>query len=129
MIINVLENDVIHLSIAKKDFSYRIPVKKLDDVIDWRIGGKETNGIVIKNVSAWALQLFTKKVTDDLHINEFKQIVEEYCPDQTINWEETLWAIKIQNEFNGRIALNKVNKGSVTEDEIISILRKKYNVG
>lgn len=128
MIVNVIKDDIIHLSIDKKDFSYRIPLKKIGNTIDWKIGGKEVKAIVMKSVSTWALQLFTKTVLDDKYIKQFQSLVEEHCPNHTINWEETFKAVIIQNEYNGRTKLNKTAKDPMTEDQIISILREKYNL-
>ncbi len=51
MIKHSLKNDIVHISIDKMNFSYRIPVNKIGSTIDWRIGKKGTKGIVIKNVS------------------------------------------------------------------------------
>jgi hypothetical protein len=51
MIKHSIKDNVISLSIAKMDFSYRIPTTKIENTIDWKIGEKGTDGIVIKNVS------------------------------------------------------------------------------
>ena len=124
MIKHSLKDNLINVSIDKKDFSYRIPVKKIGNAIDWRIGEKGTKGIVIKNVSTWTLQLFTKKTTEDKYIKQFKSIVQEYSANNTINWEDTLLAVTIQNEYNWlNTAENKMG-----EDEIISTLKKKYKL-
>ncbi len=128
MIKHALKDDLIHLSINKIDFSYRIPVKKIGNTIDWKIGKKDTKGIVIKNVSAWTLNLFTNKTTEDKYIKQFKSIVEEYASDHTINWEETLLAVSIQNQYNWLITSNNTAEKKISEDEIISILKKKYKL-
>jgi hypothetical protein len=124
MIKHLFKNNLIYLSIDKIDFSYRIPIKKIENTIDWRIGKKGTKGIVIKNVSKWTLQLFTKKTTENKYIKQFKGIVQEHCPNSTINWEDTLLAVNIQNEYNW---LNTADK-KINEDEIISTLKKKYKL-
>ena len=110
------------------DFSYRIPIKKIGNTIDWRIGEKGTKGIVIKNVSTWTLHLFTKKTTEYKYIKQFRSIVQEHCSNSTINWEDTLLAVNIQNEYNWLITTNNTAKKKINEDEIISILKKKYKL-
>ena len=119
-------DDLIYISIDNVDFSYRIPVKKTGKTIDWRIGAKGTPGIVIKGVSTWTLQLFTKNITDNKYVNQFKSIVEEHSPNNTIDWGETVLAVIIQNEYNGLISANTVvvKKNS----EIIAILKKKHKI-
>jgi hypothetical protein len=128
MIKHSLKDNLIYISIAKMDFSYRIPIEKIGNTIDWRIGEKGTEGIVIKNVSTWTLQLFTKKTTEHKYIKQFKSIVQEHCPNSTINWEETLLAVNIQNEYNWLITTNNTAKKKISEDEIISNLKKKYKL-
>ena len=49
MIKHTIKDNLIYISISKKDFSYRIPIKKIGNVIDWRIGENGTKSIVIKN--------------------------------------------------------------------------------
>ncbi len=122
MIKHSLKDDLIHVSIDNIDFSYRIPVKKLGNTIDWKMGEKGTNGILIKNVSKWSLQFFTKKALEEKYVIEFKNIVQEYAPTNTINWEETFTAIKIQNEYNS-LAENKLS-----DAEIITTLKTKYKL-
>jgi hypothetical protein len=128
MIKHALKDDLISLSINKTDFSYRIPIKKIANTSDWKIGAKETKGIIMKNVSTWMLQLFTKKMTADKHIKQFKSIVQEYVPTNTINWEDTLMAVNIQNEYNWLITTNATAEEKNSEDEIIAILKKKYKL-
>lgn len=128
MIKHSLKDNLISISINKTDFSYRIPIKKIGNTIDWKIGGKGTKGIVIKNVSTWTLQLFTKKTTEDKHIKQFKNIVQEHCPSNTINWEDTLLAVNIQNEYNWLITTNNIAEKKISEDDIISNLKKKYKL-
>lgn len=123
MIKQTIKDELIFLSIEKVDFSYRIPVKKIGNTTDWKIGVKESPGIVIKGVSIWALQLFTKNVTDDAYIQQFKDITQEQSPDNTIDWEKTLTALQIQNEYNSLRSEKKMN-----EDEIISELTTKYTL-
>ncbi|MFT5823997.1 MAG: hypothetical protein ACI8ZM_005263 [Crocinitomix sp.] len=128
MIKHSLKENLIYISIGKIDFSYRIPVKKIGNTIDWKIGEKETKGIVVKNVSAWTLQLFTKKTTEEKYIKQFKSIVQEHCSDNTIDWEATLLAANIQNEYNWLVRTNSTAEEKITEDEIISNLKKKYKL-
>jgi len=128
MIKHSLKDDLIHISIDNIDFSYRIPIKKIGNTIDWKLGAKESSGIVVKNVSSWTVQLFTKKITDHKFIMQFKSIVEEYGVGNSINWDETLQAINIQNKYNWMIETNKTAEKKNTEDDIISILKKKFKL-
>jgi hypothetical protein len=121
-------DDLIYISIDNVDFSYRIPVKKIGKTIDWRIGAKGTPGIVIKGVSTWTLQLFTKNITDNKYVNQFKSIVEEHSPNNTIDWDETVLAVIIQNEYNGLFTTNTTAEKKISEDEIIAILKKKHKI-
>lgn len=121
MIKHTVKDELILVSIDKVDFSYRIPLAKIGNFTDWKIGEKGTNGIVIPKVSIWTLQLFTKKITDDAFILQFKDIVQEYSPKNTIDWDETLLAIRIQNDYNALRAENKLS-----EEEIISELEKQH---
>ena len=128
MIKKSLKDNIIYLSIENLDFSYRIPRKKIGNTIDWRIGEKGTKGIIINNTSAWTLHLFTKETTEEKYLKQFKNIVEEYSSNNSINWEETLLAVRIQNEYNGLIKTNSTADKKMNEDEIISILKKKYHL-
>jgi len=128
MIKHSLKDDLVYISIDKIDFSYRIPVKKIGNTIDWRVGQKGTKGIVIKNVSAWTLQLFTKDTTDYKYIKQFVSIVKEYCADNTINWDDTFLAVNIQNKYNWLTTTNKTAEKKISEKEIISMLKKKYDL-
>tara|TARA_B110000285_G_scaffold188681_1_gene214951 strand:+ start:1529 stop:1918 length:390 start_codon:yes stop_codon:yes gene_type:complete len=128
MIKHSLKDNLISISIDKIDFSYRIPVKKIGNAIDWKIGEKGTTGIVIKGVSTWTLQLFTKKTTEDKYIKQFKSLVEEHAPKSTINWDDTFLAVKIQNEYNWLNTTNNTAKTKISEEEIISTLKKKYKL-
>ena len=128
MIKHKVTDGLLNISIAKADFSYRIPVKKLENTIDWKIGKKGTEGIVMKSVSTWSLQLFTKKTTEDKYVKQFKSIVQELCPKSSINWEDTLLAVNIQNQYNWMIATNNTTEEKMTEDEIISILKEKFKL-
>jgi len=127
MIKHSVKNDLIHLSIDNLDFSYRIPLIKLGKAIDWKIGEKGTKGIVIQNVSAWTLQLFTKKITEDKYIKQFKEIVQEHSEKNTVNWEDTFMAVNIQNEYNWLTTKDKSDQ-KISEDEIVSTLKKKYKL-
>ncbi|MFT5859665.1 MAG: hypothetical protein ACI865_001769 [Flavobacteriaceae bacterium] len=128
MIKHSLKDDLLAISIDKIDFSYRIPIKKLGNTSDWKIGVDGTPSIVIKNVSTWMLQLFTKKTTDDKYIKQFMSIVQEHAPENTINWEDTLMAVNAQNEYNWLSATNKTADKKVSEEEILSSLEKKYKI-
>ena len=129
MINHSLKDNLVHISIANIDFSYRIPAQKLGKIVSWKIGEKETEGIVMKNVSKWTLQLFTKKVTDEKYVELFKSIVQEYAPDNSIDWKETLLAVTIQNEYNLAIVANKAAQEKKSDGEILSFLEKKYGLG
>tara|TARA_Y100000385_G_scaffold16986_1_gene17098 strand:- start:95 stop:484 length:390 start_codon:yes stop_codon:yes gene_type:complete len=128
MIKHTIKDNLIYISISKKDFSYRIPIKKIGNVIDWRIGKNGTKGIVIKNVSTWTLRLFTKKITEEKYIQQFKNLVQEHASNNNINWEDTLLAVNIQNEFNWLITNNNLFKKKGEENDIISNLIKKYKL-
>lgn len=128
MIKHSLKDNLIYLSINNLDFSYRIPLKKMGNTIDWRIGKKGTEGIVMKNVSTWALQLFTKNVTEIKYVKQFQSIVQEHCPNNTINWEDTLLAVNIQNKYNWLATTNKIAKKKIDENGLISDLKKKYKL-
>lgn len=128
MIKHALKDKLIHLSIDNVDFSYRIPVKKIGNTVDWRIGEKGTEGIVMKDVSTWALQLYTKNVSYDKYLAQFKEIVQEYAENNKINWEVTMTAIAIQNEYNTLIKANVTAEEKMSEVEIISNLKKKYKL-
>jgi hypothetical protein len=127
MIKQSLKDGLLYVSIDKMDFSYRIPIKKIGNTIDWRIGEKGTKGLIIQNVSTWTLQLFTKKAIEEKYIEQFKGIVQKHSPDNSINWEATLLAVKIQSEYNLLATANTAEK-KISEDEIISILKKKYKL-
>jgi len=124
MIKHSLKENLISVSIAKTDFSYRIPLQKIGNTTDWKIGEKGSEGIVMKEVSTWMLQLFTKKVTEDKYIKQFKTIVEEYAPKSSINWEETLKAVNIQNDYNWLTT----EKKKLSEKEVIAKLKKKHKL-
>lgn len=129
MINHSLKDNLLSLSIDNMDFSYRIPVEKIGKTISWKIGEKGTEGLMMKNVSKWTLQLFTKNMTDDKYVQQFKDIVQEYAPKNSIDWKETLLAVTIQNEYNSRIAVNSKATKKLEDSEILSILEKKYNLG
>ncbi|MFK8046241.1 MAG: hypothetical protein AB8B72_12160 [Crocinitomicaceae bacterium] len=129
MIKQTLKDNLLSVSIAKKDFSYRIPVEKLGTTIDWKIGEKDSEGIIVKNVSVWTLQLFTKTVTEDQYIKQFKDIVKAHSPNNTINWKDTIIAVRIQNKYNWlKSSVSNDNKIR-TEREIIMDLKGQYNIG
>ena len=128
MIKHSLKDNVISISIDNRDFSYRIPIKKIANAIDWRIGEKGTKGLIIQNVSTWTLQLFTKKTIDDKYIKQFMAIVQEYSPDSNINWGDTYLAVNIQNQYNYLTTDNHSAEKKNSEDEVISILKKRYQL-
>lgn len=124
MIKNTLKDKQVHLSIDNMDFSFRIPVKKIGNTVDWRIGEKGTEGIVMKQVSTWALQLFTKKITEEKYVLDFKSIVQEHALSNVINWDLTIDAVNLQNDYNQMIAGDE----KLSEEEIIASLKKKYKL-
>jgi len=126
MIKHELKNDQLHIFIKNKDFSYRIPLKNLDNLIDWKIGKNDSNNIIINNVSKWALKLFTNKTTTIEHRKQFKGIVQQYCPNNSINWFETEKALTIQSYYSN-LVLNS-DKNNLSETEIIDKLKKKYKL-
>ena len=127
MIKHTIKENVVYLSIANQDFSYRIPVEKIGNTTDWKIGKKETEGIVVPNVSTWTLQLFTKKTSENKYIRQFEAIVQEQSPSNTINWENTKLAVNIQNQYNWLLETNKTAKKKMSYEEIILSLKKKFN--
>lgn len=128
MIKHSIKDDTLLISINKKDFSYRIPVKKIGNSTDWIVGDQSKKGIVIKNVSSWTLQLFTKKVTEEKYIKQFVSIIQELSTDNSINWESTLFAVEVQNKYNWMVSSNKASVEKLSEEEIISKLIEKYQI-
>ena len=128
MIKQSIKENILYLSIANQDFSYRIPVEKLGNTVNWKVGQKGTEGIVIENVSKWTLQLFTKQITEPKYVKEFEGIVQENNPENLINWENTKTAVTIQNQYNWLVETNKDAKKKMTEEEIIESLKKKFNL-
>ena len=128
MIKQSIKENTLYISISNIDFSYRIPMAKLGNTIDWKIGTKETEGITIPTVSSWTLQLFTKKVTESKFVKEFMAIVGEHAPENTIDWKNTLLAANVQNQYNWLLETNKTAKNKQTEEEIIESLKKKFNL-
>lgn len=128
MINHSLKDNILSISIPNKDFSYRISLKKLGNKIDWIIGEKDTDTIVIKGVSTWMLQLFTKVITDDQYIQQFKGLVQEHAPKNSINWEDTMIALKVQNEYNLLSKTNNTAKNLNVSNEIIAALTEKYDL-
>lgn len=123
MINDSLKDDVVHVSIDNMDFSYRIPLQKLGKIVKWRIGKYGTEGIVMKNVSKWTLQLFTKTEMEDKYLEQFKSIVQEYASGNSIDWKETILAVYVQHAYN-----RLKTAGELDEDEMISALEEKYNL-
>lgn len=124
MIKHSVKDELLHISIENKDFSYRIPLKKLGKPVKWKIGKYGTEGIEMKNVSKWTLQLFTGNTTEDSHIEEFKSIVQEHAPGNSIDWKETILAVYVQREYN-RL---KASDEEIEESEMIAILEDKYKL-
>jgi hypothetical protein len=128
MIKQELKDNLVHISIDKKDFSHRIPLEKIGKAIQWNIGEKGSERIIIKNVSRLTLRLFTQEITDEKYINQFKSIVQEYAPKNNIDWKATLLAANIQNEYNSRMANQEATTTKMTPEEIIIVLEEKYNL-
>lgn len=128
MIKHERKENLIHISIDKKDFSHRIPLDKIGKAIQWTIGDKAAACIVIKNVSRLTLRLFTQNITDEKYILEFKNIVQHYAPKNNIDWKATLLAVTIQNEYNSRMANQQTADTKMSSDEIIFLLEEKYNL-
>jgi hypothetical protein len=123
MIKHSIKDELLHISIENMDFSYRIPLQKLGKLIKWRIGKDGKEGIVMKNVSNWMLKLFSNIAIDDKHLEQFKSIVQEYAPGNSIDWNETILAVNVQNEYNRLKA-----EGKMEEMEIILNLEEKYKL-
>lgn len=128
MINQAIKDNILSVSIPHQDFSYRIPVGKLGNTVSWKIGKKESDAIVIENVSKWTLQLFTKSVTESNYVKEFIAIIQENSPTNTIDWEKTKLAVTVQNQFNWLTESNKTAKKKMTEEEIVESLKKKFNL-
>lgn len=124
MIKHSLKDDLLHISIENMDFSYRIPVAKLGKPVKWVIGKYGTEGITMRNISKWTLQLFGKNTLADAYIEQFKSIVQEYAPKNSIDWNETILAVYVQREYNRLRTEDK----DMPENEIISILEEKYKL-
>jgi len=123
MIKHSITNDLLHVSIDNMDFSYRIPVEKLGKTMKWTIGKNSDEGIEMKNVSKWALQIFTKKPLDEKYLDQFQKIIQEIAVGNSIDWKETKLAVNIQQDY----AQLKSNS-KMSEKEIISILEEKYKL-
>jgi len=119
---------LVHLSIDKKDFAHRIPVQKIGKAIQWNIGPKGPDGIIIRNVSRWTLRLFTQQFTDESYLDEFKAIVHEYAPKNNIDWKATTLAVQIQNEYTSRMEQQLWAQEKMSEGEIVSFLEAKYGL-
>lgn len=123
MIKHSVKDELLHISIENMDFSYRIPLQKLGKLIKWRIGKYGTEGIVMKNVSNWTLKLFSNKETEDKYLEQFKSIVQEHAPGNSIDWNETLLAVYVQRAYNKLKA-----EGEMDEKEMIASLEEKYKL-
>jgi hypothetical protein len=77
----------------------------------------------MKNDSKWTLKLFSNKATDDKYLEQFKSIVQEYAPGNSIDWNETILAVNVQHEYNRLKA-----EGKMEETEIILNLEEKYKL-
>ena len=128
MIQHTLKDDILSISIANKDFSYRISLKKLGNKCNWKIGDNDSEQIIVKGVSTWALQLFTKVVTELKYVEQFKVLVQEFCPKNSIHWEDTFMAVKIQNEYNSLTQKTNPTKNSDIDKELIAQLTDKYDL-
>lgn len=124
MINHTLKDELLHISIENMDFSYRIPVNKLGKPVKWIIGKYGTEGVAMRNVSKWTLQLFANNTLADAYLEQFKSIVQEYAPKNSIDWNETILAVYVQREYN---RLKKEEK-DMSENEIISTLEEKYQL-
>lgn len=128
MIQHTLKDDILSISIANKDFSYRISLKKLGNKCNWKIGSNEANQIIIQGVSTYALQLFTKVVTELRYVEQFKGLVQTHCPKNSIHWDDTFLAVKIQNEYNALTKKKNHSNDSEVDKEIIAALMDKYDL-
>jgi hypothetical protein len=128
MIQHTLKDDILSISIANKDFSYRISLKKLANKCNWKIGLNEADQIIIQGVSTYALQLFTKVVTELSYVEQFKGLVQEHCPKNSIHWDDTFLAVKIQNEYNALTKKKNPTKDSAIDKELIATLTEKYDL-
>jgi len=126
MIKHELKDDQLHISIENKDFSYRIPLNKLESLIDWKVGKDKSNLVIIKNVSKWTLKLFTRNITTMNDVRQFKGIVQQYCPDNTIDWVETEKAVNVQSHYTNLVL--DLKKENLSEVQIIANLKKKYKL-
>ena len=128
MIKHTVKDDLVSISIANTDFSYRIPTKKIGNTIDWRIGKKGTEGLVIPNTSIWTVQIFTKKTGEAKYIRQFIEIIKEYCPDNTIDWDNTMLAIHLTSKYNWLTSAENTSKNKMSEEAIIESFKKKHNL-
>ena len=55
-------------------------------------------------------------------------IVQEYSSDSNINWDDTYLAVNIQNQYNYLTTDNHSAEKKNSEDEVISILKKRYQL-
>lgn len=124
MIKHSLKDDLLHISIENMDFSYRIPVSKLGKPVKWVIGKYGTEGITMRNISKWTVQLFGKNTLADAYIEQFKSIVQEYAPKNSIDWNETILAVYVQREYD-RL---KKEEPNMSEKDLISTLEEKYKL-
>lgn len=128
MINNSIKDDVLHISIDNRDFSYRIPVNKLGKTISWIIGENKEEGIVIPNVSSWTLKLFTKNSADAKYIDQFKGLIQENAPNNSIDWKATSLAVSIQNDYNQLMISNPAFDQKTKNQEVIASLEEKYKL-
>ncbi len=128
MIKHSINEDLLHISIDNRDFSYRIPVKKLGKLISWCVGDSKEEGIVIPNVSSWTLKLFTKSNEDEKYVQQFKDLIQEHAPNNSIDWKATLLAVTIQNEYNRLMITNAAFDQKTKNQEVIAQLEEKYDL-
>lgn len=126
MIKHDLKDNQLHISIEGKDFSYRIPLNKIESTINWKIGNDKSNVIKVNNVSKWTMKFFTNNFTTIAHVRFFKGIVAQYVPDNKIDWIETEKAINIQSHYNNLVL--DLKKEKLSDNQIIAKLKKKYDL-
>lgn len=126
MIKHDLKNDQLHISIENKDFSYRIPMAKIENAMDWKVGKNTDRQIVLKNVNKWVMKFFTNNFTTLDHVKAFKGIVQQYLPNNSIDWIETEKAINVQSHYANLVL--DLKKQNPSEDQIIDTLKKKYQI-
>ena len=72
------------------------------------------------------MKCFTNNFTTIEHVKQFKGIVQQYCPDNSIDWIETEKAINIQSHYSNLVL--DLKKENPSEGKIIASLKKKYQL-